>query len=67
MMPCNFPSFFSYLFYLCNEYLKKQFERRGGLLMIDCFFAWEHILCIIILGVPFLGYVIRLSVVCLQD
>lgn len=37
-MPYNFPSFFTYLFGLYNEYLKKQFGKRGGPLMIICCF-----------------------------
>lgn len=62
IMPYNFLSFFSYLICLYNEYLKKQLGKRGGTLMIICYFAWEHILCIIILKLPFPG--IRHRTIC---
>lgn len=55
IMPYNFLNFFTYLICLCNEYLKKHLGKTGHPLMIICSFASEHILCIIILKLPFPG------------
>lgn len=62
IMPYHFFSFFTYLICLYNEYLKKQLGKRGGPLMIVCCFARDHILCIIILKLPFPG--IRHKTIC---
>lgn len=55
IMPYHFFSCFTYLICLYNDYLKKQLGKGGGPLMIICCFAREHILCIIILKLPFPG------------